>query len=504
MRNYHFYGILFLCLVTFNVNLTATGTLSGAKVNKFNISDPMQREFSNGKIEKIVIDAGHGGRDGGTSGSNTTEKDITLNVALGLGEAISEQFPEIEIIYTRQTDVFVPLAKRVKIANEAHADLFISVHCNAMPSGVAGRRIHGSETYVLGVAKQERNLLIAKRENEALFIDNSGEGYGFTDPDSPEWHIFMSMYQQNYLERSIQFAEKVEKKFKSYTKRKSRGVLQANFHVLREVAMPSVLIETGYLSNFSDEKYLDSEAGQAKIIQSIADAFYEYKISIETDNPVYFNSAPATTVLAQNNIPKPVIKRRIPAPTKQPTPKKVNTYAAKVEEQPTHNEIVIEEIVALEETTSTYESIRPVTQIGGPKIVSVSAGDRDVAAFTEVEKGVVKPEPVVEKEEFVKRAPLKKKKIVDLSKLQMEPVYKIQIAASKKPLNVTTKKYAQLSNVEVVYENGYFKYLTGHSKHWTDITSIFKVLKNKGFDGFIVAYLNGQRIGLQEARDMNK
>lgn len=501
MRNYHFYGILFLCLAIFNVNLTAKDAYPSTKVKKINISHPIWRYFSNAKIEKIVIDAGHGGNDGGTSGSLSTEKDITLKIALGVGQAIAEQFPEIKIIYTRKSDVFVPLKKRAKIANDAHADLFISIHCNAMPQSAAGRKIHGSETYVLGVAKKAKNLLIAKRENEALFLDHNHTGYSFTDADSPEWHIFMSMYQQTYLERSIQFAEKVENKMKSYSQRKSRGVLQANFHVLREVAMPSVLIETGYLSNSSDQKYLASRKGQEQIIRSIADAFYEYKMSIETDSPVFLNAAPAPIALSETKIPKPVIKRR-----KRPSPSKKTIAEVKIVPKPipvtstVSSPIVERKKVTIPEkaSESQYEHIRPVTKIEGPKIVSVSEGERH-----EVVEDIDEPkETPTEAPRVVRRIP--KKKIVDLSKLYMEPVFKIQIAASKQPLNVKTKKFKKLANVEVVYEGGYFKYLTGHSKYWTDITSVFKVLKNKGYDGFIVAYLNGQRIGLQEARDMTK
>ncbi|HHB79759.1 MAG TPA: N-acetylmuramoyl-L-alanine amidase, partial [Saprospiraceae bacterium] len=413
MRNYHFYGILFLCLATFNVNLTAKSTFSRAKVKKINIFDPMWKEFSNSKIEKIVIDAGHGGRDGGTSGQLTAEKDLTLKIALLLGKAIAAQFPEIEILYTRKTDVYVPLAKRARIANDAHADLFISIHCNAMPAGVVGRKIHGSETYVLGAAKKERNLVIAKRENEALFLDQHQDEYGFSDPESPEWHIFMSMYQQNYLDRSIQFAERVEKKFKSYTQRKSRGVLQANFHVLREVAMPSVLIETGYLSNSGDEKYLASEAGQEQIAQSIADAFYEYKMSVETDKPVFFNSAPASVVLAEKDIPKPIIKRKIKktAPKQHPVSKKVSTAMAASPTKSKKTAELSQAVMSLP-SESTYESIRPVTQIAGPKILSVSEGERHEKNDSPQESNPVAPKKATTAPSPVGVGPVKKQ-IID-------------------------------------------------------------------------------------------
>lgn len=513
MRNYSFYGILFLCVSLFNVNLTAEVNNLDAKVKNFNIPTPILNAFSNAKIEKIVIDAGHGGHDGGTSGLQTVEKNITLNIALMLGEAIQARFPDLKIIYTRKTDIFVPLSERARIANDAHADLFISIHCNAMPAGVVGRKIHGSETYVLGATKKERNLVIAKRENEAIFLERNHADYNFSDSDSPEWHIFMSMYQQNYLERSIQFAEKVEQKMHAYSKRKSRGVLQNNFHVLREVAMPSVLIETGYLTNSSDEKYLKSKAGQAQIVQAISDAFYEYKTGIEANNDFLAQAEPAPRqndlILAENTteIPRPVIKRSQRAietaysPPQPPVAQKKQAPKHRRDERPTRQRpkpkrsLLRPKDQSPKTNDQTYHSIKPVTQVSGPKIISVSEGARAPQPET---KRVPTPTPTVSRPVYTRP----KKKIVDLNKLSVTPVFKIQIAASKKPLNLKTQKYAELSNVEVVYENGYFKYLTGHTKHWSDITSIFKVLKKKGFNGFIVAYLNDQRIGLQEARDL--
>lgn len=518
MRNYFFLGLLLLFFCFFNESLTARAVYPSTKVNKFNIFNPIPPQILGSGVNKVVIDAGHGGYDGGTSGSSTKEKDITLRVALMVGKSIQDRFPEVEVLFTRKTDVFVPLSERARIANEAHADLFISIHCNAMPASAAGRKIHGSETYVLGTSKKERNLTIAKRENETIFLESGHAEYNFTDPDSPEWHIFMSMYQQNYLERSIQFADLVERKFATYGKRKSRGVLQNNFHVLREVAMPSVLIETGYLSNRSDEDYLKSKEGQAIIIQAISDAFYEYKTGIEEDKPMYINQAPSPTekkevpqfeqetiVAAENKkevvstipaSPKPTIRRDNSnhAAQQNTVPKPFIKRATKKRERTVRLEGELAQKEIIKATNQMhYEKIKPVTDIPESKIVAISTGKKvETAQMPErIEAPILKQ----------KKQP-KKSKIIDHRKISMSPVFKIQIAASKRPINVKTNKYANLSNVEVVYESGYFKYLTGHTRHWSDITSVFKVLKNKGFNGFIVAYLNGQRIGLQEARNM--
>ncbi len=232
------------------------------------------------QIKKVVIDPGHGGRDHGCTGHGSKEKVIALKMALRLGKLIQSVYPEIEIIYTRTSDVFVPLHRRATIANQAQADLFISVHCNAMSSNAS--KVRGSETYVMGIHTAEENLEVAKRENASiLYEDNYLETYGGYDPHSPEGHIFMSMFQNAYLEQSIQFAQAIEEQISYHAGRKSRGVKQAGFVVLRQTAMPSVLVETGYLTHQSDHTFLASSSGQQKMVESIFNAFSIYKYKIE-------------------------------------------------------------------------------------------------------------------------------------------------------------------------------------------------------------------------------
>ncbi|MCH2044779.1 MAG: N-acetylmuramoyl-L-alanine amidase, partial [Saprospiraceae bacterium] len=200
------------------------------------------------KVRRVIIDAGHGGKDSGSLGSKCQEKDIALKIALKLGEYISTYLPDVEVVYTRKTDKFIPLHERAEIANDSDADVFISVHCNSLPK--AKKYINGTETYVMGLHRAEENLAVAKRENEVILLENDYqqryEGY---DPSSPEAHIIFSMYQNAYLGQSILLAEKVESQFKNRAKRSSRGVKQAGFVVLRATAMPSILVETGFLSN---------------------------------------------------------------------------------------------------------------------------------------------------------------------------------------------------------------------------------------------------------------
>ncbi|MBK6620880.1 MAG: N-acetylmuramoyl-L-alanine amidase [Saprospirales bacterium] len=229
-------------------------------------------------VKKIVIDPGHGGHDPGCLGAHSFEKEIALGIAQKLAAYVAGTYPDVEVILTRNTDEFIPLNERAQIANRSLADLFISVHCNYISRA---SHVQGSETYVLGAHKMEENLQVALRENAAVLHEENYESiYGY-DPNSPEAHIIMSMFQNAYLGRSILFAGKVEQHLVQSANRQSRGVKQAGFLVLRETAMPSVLIEAGFLSNSQEEKYLRSEEGQLQVAAAILSAFGDYKAEIE-------------------------------------------------------------------------------------------------------------------------------------------------------------------------------------------------------------------------------
>ncbi len=255
------------------------------------------------KVEKIVIDAGHGGKDPGASGRYSKEKDVTLAIALTTGKLLKKQFPEIEIIYTRKTDVFIPLKERAEIANKAKADLFISIHCNANNSSSP----QGSETYVMGLHRSEANLKIAKKENAAiLFEDNYENQYDGFDPTSNESHIIFNLFQNTFQAHNLDFAAKVQSYFDYYTPLKNRGVKQAGFWVLYKTTMPGVLIETGFLSNANDEKFLTSKKGQAKISRAIVLAVSDYKSGHDASEQAKQKHKPGTekdteTIALNNN-----------------------------------------------------------------------------------------------------------------------------------------------------------------------------------------------------------
>ena len=230
------------------------------------------------RLKTVVLDAGHGGRDPGCHGANYNESKIALKIILLVGEKIKAEFPEVRVLYTRMKDVKIDLHERSAIANRNKADLFISVHCNSHPSS----KFVGTETYTMGLHKTNENLDVAKRENSVILQEtNYKKTYNGFDPSSPLAHIMMANYQNAFMTNSIKLASKVERQFKKHDNRTSYGVKQAGFLVLWETAMPSVLIETGFLTNPEEEKYLASAEGQNEVANSIVKAFKLYKEEIE-------------------------------------------------------------------------------------------------------------------------------------------------------------------------------------------------------------------------------
>lgn len=233
------------------------------------------------ELKRVIIDPGHGGKDPGALGTGRykfTESDVALAVGLKLRDYILEYYDSVEVVMTRDTDNFIELRNRTKVANDAKADLFISIHCNTNGNEAA----KGTETYVIGVSKEASNLAVAKRENQVITLeDNYEEHYQGFDPSSPETMVGLTMMQQNYLENSILFADLVQRQFTHRVGRKNRGVKQAGYWVISYTMMPSVLIELGFISNKEEEDFLNSSKGQVYMASAIYRAFKEYKIKLE-------------------------------------------------------------------------------------------------------------------------------------------------------------------------------------------------------------------------------
>ncbi|WP_235293739.1 N-acetylmuramoyl-L-alanine amidase family protein [Portibacter lacus] len=223
---------------------------------------------SQDNVKVILIDPGHGGKDVGCSGHKLLEKDIALEIALKIGTLLNERFPEIEVRFTRTTDIFIPLHERVSMANKEDVDLFISLHCNAIRNPQA----HGIESYVMGMETSQENMDIAKRENEVILLEDLSS----FDPYSDEGHIMIAMMQQNTLEKSIKLADFTQQSISGHTTFRDRGVKQAGFVVLRKVLVPSILVEAGFISNPEDAKKLKDHKEQNKIAHSIVSGIGKY------------------------------------------------------------------------------------------------------------------------------------------------------------------------------------------------------------------------------------
>ena len=231
---------------------------------------PLQMQAQ--RLFTVVIDAGHGGKDSGTVGNGGKEKDITLAVALLVGKKISAAHPEVRVLYTRSTDVFVGLQARADFANKHKASMMLSIHVNSAPS----RDVYGTETYVLGIAKFANNLSVAMRENKSMLLEsNYKTTYRGFDPTSTESYIMFDLMQDAYFNKSIELANKIQRQYRS-SGRYSRGVRQDILWVLSQSAMPSVLTEIGFLSNASEAAFMLSDAGQQAIASSIAAGFSSY------------------------------------------------------------------------------------------------------------------------------------------------------------------------------------------------------------------------------------
>lgn len=404
------------------------------------------------RMRTVVIDAGHGGHDPGCLGSDSREKHITLSVAKRLAAAIQGAHPDLKVVLTRDSDVFVPLHERASIANRLHADLFISIHCNFMPGKSS---VQGSETYVMGLHTTEHNLAVAKRENAAILLeDNYETNYDF-DPNSPEGHIALSMFQSAFIEQSILFADLVEKNI-ALIGRKSRGVRQAGFVVLKATAMPSALIEIGFLSNKDEETYLKGEQGQAAVTGAILDAFSQYR-----------------TVRESGAAALPVAVRKL-APASEPAGNV--TAVAKTEGIP---------LGAIEQPADT------ATEPPSPLPASYSWPSSDAPQVIGQKSSPAKMQP---------RSPVKAEPVVQ----SVEFCVQLSATATPADLNLPVWKNSGFQ-VKEVKEDGRYKYQIRNITTYIQAQQIKNQAQSNGFPGaFITAYQEGRRISVEEAIRLTK
>lgn len=291
MKKYHIIYVLICLIISMNT--------------AFSQSNPSYA------VRTVVIDAGHGGKDPGAVGKISQEKNITLAIALKTGSLIAANCPDVKVIYTRKTDEFIELHRRADIANKAKADLFISIHVNANPN----KEATGTDTWTMGLAKNDANLKVAKMENDVISLEADASQYKGMSANDNEAIILHKLQQGVFCDNSLTFASMVQSQFKNEVGRKDRSVHQAPFLVLWKTAMPSVLIETGFITNDEEEKWLNQTDNQAEMAYAIYQAFLEYKKYIESRSKGgYQQSQPTTTQLETKPAPvaKPEVKKDFP------------------------------------------------------------------------------------------------------------------------------------------------------------------------------------------------
>ena len=415
------------------------------------------------KTFTLVIDAGHGGHDAGAVGAITKEKHINLNVALAFGKLVEQNCKNVKVVYTRKTDVFVPLHTRADIANKAKADLFISIHTNALPKKKIS---YGLETYTLGMHRAADNLDVAKRENSVILIEKDyKQRYQGFDPNSSESYIMFEFIQDHNMAQSVELAKLVQKRTCATAGRQNKGVKQAGFLVLRETSMPSCLIELGFISTPDEEKFLHSESGVEKLGQGIYQAFVDYYTQV---------TKPAR--------PKGKMARAL-ADVREGRVSDVDEEPVKVKkkEQP-----------KMEELEPTIEQLKE------DSVVVAKVEPMPESEPTPVQEA--KPTPVKEaKPALVQNTKSAPKPATVTSDKKAAPVFKVQILASSTKLKSTDPQLKGQKQADCYQEGGLYKYTLGCSENYNEIYQLRKAQLTNFPQAFIIAFKNGQKMNVQEA-----
>ena len=391
----------------------------------------------------LVIDAGHGGKDAGAPGKYSYEKNINLKVALAFGRYVEKNCPDVKVIYTRKTDVFIPLHERAAIANRNKADVFISIHTNSVASK---KPISGLETYTMGMRRSGEKLSAAMRENDVILIeDNYQQHYSGFDPRSPESYIMFEVLNDKNMLESVELAKGIQKNVCRTANRPNKGVKQDAFLVLRETSMPACLIELGYITTPSEEAYLNAPSNQEAMGRGIYQAFVEYKARA----------------------------------THQPMPVKV--------EEP----VVPEQSVKEEAPVKQEVQEAPVVPAETPEV----AVKQDAPAKQEAP---VKQEQPVQKETSVKPAqPAKADTLKTVA--AAAPVFKVQFLASNTRIKAGDTRFKGLEGVDSYQEGGLWKYTVGSTESYAEVRQLRAQVVKVFPQAFIVAFKNGEKMDTQKA-----
>lgn len=392
----------------------------------------------------LVIDAGHGGHDAGALGAISKEKNINLAVALRFGKYVEQNMPDVRVVYTRKTDVFIPLHERANIANRANADLFISVHTNALPAGKIAR---GFETYTLGMHRAKDNLDVAMRENSVISMEKGyQQTYQGFDPKSSESYIIFEFIQGKNMERSVELARMIQRSVCDGANRPDKGVHQAGFLVLRETSMPSCLIELGFITTPDEEHLLNNDGRVDDIAKGIYEAFAKYKNKYDKRVSVPYRASEKEVTSVPKIVP--------------------DTYR---------------------QTERRSVSSDTTARTGKPQVQKTTA--RNVVRNTEANKvgtNKVEAKPAT-------------KPVTKPTEVKGAPVFKLQIFVSSRTLRKGDAHFKGETDYDSYQEGGMVKYTMGASTNYNEIYRLRKSLLEKFPEAFIIAFKNGRKYDVNQA-----
>lgn len=450
----------------------------------------------------LVIDAGHGGNDAGALGKFSKEKNINLKVALAFGRYVERNCSDVKVIYTRKTDVFIPLHQRADIANRNKADLFISIHTNALP----GKRIaRGLETYTLGMNRAADNFDVAKRENSVILIEKDyKQRYQGFDPNSSESYIMFEFLQDKNMEQSVELAKAVQKRTCATANRPNKGVKQAGFLVLRETSMPSCLIELGFITTPDEEKFLNSESGADALGKGIYQAFVDYKKKYGKNKTATSNSSEPRK--ERNETPAEKKDTKPKTKSTNTVPAEITAKKERKQEKRDSKSIMAELVNARngvapeKQKESRFAEVEEMAEDSTSDVTSPDTQQQKAQTDKEPTTKTVQ-ETATRIETLANNIPEtpQENTVAPNDDVNERPIFKVQILASDIKLNTKDKQLKNLEGVEIYQENGLYKYTVGASADYNEIYRLRKSIVEKFPEAFIIAFKNGQKTNVAEA-----
>ncbi|MGP1417688.1 MAG: N-acetylmuramoyl-L-alanine amidase family protein [Prevotella fusca] len=411
----------------------------------------------------LVIDPGHGGHDAGAVGAISKEKDINLNVALAFGRYVEQNLPDVNVVYTRKRDIFIPLHQRADIANKAKADLFISVHTNSVASG---RYVKGFQVYTLGMHRAKDNLDVAMRENSVISMETGyQQTYQGFDPNSSESYIMFEFMQNANMEKSVELARLIQNSVCSIAGRVDKGVHQAGFLVLRESYMPGCLIELGFITAADEEEYLNSSGGIDSMARGIYNAFVQYKNMYDTHIVVPYRPAENRKITVDRVIPTP------PADRPRPVPPPSNPSGRSRSVPPASNSS--DRSRSVPSASNSTDRHRPE-----PHLSKVQAAKKRIAdAIREL----------IPRNDNQSETP------------KSMPLFKVQVLAANRSLRPGSPQFRGRTDIECMQEGNWYKYTIGSSTNYNEIARLRERLLRDFPQAFVIAYKDGVRMDVNQA-----